>query len=109
MIADITGWQIRRRVRQHDGDSDLEGVPGWSVEVKRHASAGPAARVAWWQQSVAQAGDELRPVVFYRLDRHPWRALWSLEELALGRRGTDYTYVAETSIEAWCAVAREQT
>ena len=36
-LRELTGWDIRRRVRQHDGDSDLEGVPGWSIEVKRLA------------------------------------------------------------------------
>ncbi|NZA00578.1 hypothetical protein H0I39_00080 [Ottowia beijingensis] len=41
LLAELTGCDVRRRVRQHDGDSDLEGLPGWCVEVKRHARAAP--------------------------------------------------------------------
>ncbi len=28
LVRDLTGWDARRRVRQHPGDSDIEGVPG---------------------------------------------------------------------------------
>ena len=35
LAGDLTSWNVRRRVRQHDGDSDLTGGPGWAVEVKR--------------------------------------------------------------------------
>ena len=38
LIRDLLGYEVRRRVRQHDGDSDLVGVPGWSIEVKRRVS-----------------------------------------------------------------------
>jgi hypothetical protein len=55
LIRDLTGWDVRRRVRQHDGDSDLMGVPGWSIEVKRHARATRADLASWWQQTVDQA------------------------------------------------------
>lgn len=30
LLRDLTGWDVQRRVRQHDGDSDLVGVPGWA-------------------------------------------------------------------------------
>lgn len=39
IIRDITGWPAQRRVRQNEGDSDIEGIPGWSVESKRHKTA----------------------------------------------------------------------
>lgn len=42
IVRDITGWDVRRRVRQHDSDDDLVGIPGWAPEVKRHkAQEGP--------------------------------------------------------------------
>ena len=78
ILAELTGNQVRRRVRQHDGDDDLVGLPGWSVEVKRYASA-PLALVAgsWWPQAVEQARmTGSLPVLFYRGDRQPWRVVW---------------------------------
>jgi hypothetical protein len=53
VLADLTGHDVKRRVRQRDGDSNLEGVPGWCVEVKRHAKATRAAVRSWWGQAVA--------------------------------------------------------
>ena len=38
LIRDLTGWDVRRRVRQHDGDSDLEGVPGLSAATLHRTS-----------------------------------------------------------------------
>lgn len=28
LVREHTGWDVRRRVRQHDGDSDLTSAPG---------------------------------------------------------------------------------
>lgn len=110
LIRDLTGFDVRRRVRQHDGDSDLEGVPGWSVEVKRAAKPELSA---WWLQTVEQARMARgKPVLFYRLDRQQWRARWPLC-LVLGAEefgcfewgGLEWT--ADTTVEAWAAVMRE--
>lgn len=105
IVRDLTGWDVRRRVRQHDGDSDLEGIPGWSVEVKRHATASRADIKAWWSQAVAQAWDEagtVRPVLFFRRDRDEWRAVWGVAP-----ESWTYANTCEGSIEAWAMVARE--
>lgn len=78
LLYELTGHHIKRRVRQHDGDSDLEGLPGWAVEVKRYAST-PLALVAgqWWPQAAEQARRvSLLPVLLYRPDRGNWRAVW---------------------------------
>ena len=77
ILKELTGRDVRRRVRQHDGDSDLEGVPGWSVEVKRHAAAPPGKLAEWWGQTLSQARDaQALPVLFYRADRAGWRCVW---------------------------------
>ena len=111
LIRDLTGWDVRRRVRQHDGDSDLEGVPGWSVEIKRHASASRGEIRAWWAQAVAQARPAgLLPVLLYRRDRDQWRAVWPVGvHLALQERDywTGYEWTVEGTPDAWAAVARE--
>ena len=110
IVRDLTGWDVRRRVRQHGGDSDLEGVPGWSVEVKRHRTATHGDLARWWQQAASQAG-ELVPVLFYRADRADWRAVWPLATTLVQQpadcwRG--YRWTADTTVEAWAAVARDR-
>lgn len=109
LIRDLTGWDVRRRVRQHDGDSDLLGVPGWAVEIKRYASAGRSDIAGWWDQTVAQAGD-LVPVLFYRLDRGEWTAVWPLCVILTMQTKDmwrDFRWTCHTSIDAWAATASE--
>ena len=117
LIADLTGWDVRRRVRQHEGDSDLEGVPGWSVEVKRHAKAPDALKRAWWAQTVRQSmgmrqavfGNTM-PALFYREDRREWRAIWPVACLLTMQRAdmwTDYGWTCDSDVATWAAVARE--
>lgn len=109
IISDITGWDVRRRVRQHGGDSDLLGVPGWAIEVKRYAAAPRAEIGRWWAQTVAQATDAL-PVLFFRANRDSWRAVWPVA-VGLGVQRadmwTDYAMTVEGSVDAWAAVARD--
>jgi hypothetical protein len=111
LIANLTGWQVKRLVRQYDGDSDLDGVPGWSIEVKRHARAQRGDIAAWWAQAVEQADAAgLLPVLFFRQDRDQWRAVWPLA-VHLARQHSEqwsgYLWTVEGSAEAWAAVARE--
>ena len=102
---------MRRRVRQHEGDSDLEGPPGWCAEVKRHAKVTRAVLAGWWTQAVTQsdrAGGI--PLLVCRQDRYAWRAVWPVSvtltqpTTALWR---GYEWTAEGSPEAWAAVFRE--
>lgn len=73
----ITGFDVRRRVRQHEGDNDLEGVPGWSIECKRYGRATHALIEGWWYQAVQQArATKTLPLLCYRVDRGDWRAVW---------------------------------
>jgi hypothetical protein len=64
VLRDLTGWNVQRRARQGRGDDDLEGIPGWSVEVKRHKSAPRTDVARWWAQAVSQAGAAW-PVLLY--------------------------------------------
>lgn len=77
LLSELTGHDVRRRVRQHQADCDLEGLPGWSVECKRYRSAAPCDVADWWEQAARQADrDRTWPVLFYRLDRQAWRCVW---------------------------------
>jgi len=107
LIRDLTGWEVKRKVRQLDGESDLEGVPHFSVEVKRHAAATRADIRGWWSQAQTQASTEkLIPVLFFRRDRDEWRAVWPLG-LEADAFWTGYGFTVEGSVDAWAAVARE--
>lgn len=104
LIYEHTGWQAKRRVRQHAGDSDIEGVPGWSVEVKNHAAPTLAMIRKWWEQATSQAKGT-QPVLIYKRQRGEWRAVWALHACMDAPIAWEYT--AEGSIEAWAMVARE--
>jgi len=108
LLRELTGHDVRRRVRQHDGDSDLEGVPGWSIECKRHAAA-PAASVAtWWAQAVTQAAAAgALPVLIYRADRADWRAVWPAG-VHIGHRPPSliYSYTLTAHPSTWWAMAQ---
>lgn len=109
LIQDHTGWRVQRRVRNAAGDSDLVGIPGWSVEIKRYARATRSEIAGWWTQCVNQAGHEL-PVLFYRLDRGEWRGVWPLAvnlRLQHAQQWQGYEWTVEGSVAAWAAVARE--
>jgi hypothetical protein len=111
LIHALTGWDVRRKVRQHEGDSDLEGIPGWAVEVKRHASIQRGDIARWWMQGVSQAVKARRPpALFIRADCGQWRAVWPLV-VDLGVQSAEmwasYTWAVEGTPDAWAATARE--
>lgn len=78
LLRELTGQDVRRRVRQHDGDADLVGLAGWSIEVKSYATTTPALVRTWWGQAVEQAKREgsCAPLLLYRSNRRPWCAVW---------------------------------
>ena len=105
----------KSEIRQHDGDSDLEGVLGWCVEVKRNAEAGRADIARWWLQATQQAAKAAAkasnlPVLFFRVNRDQWRAVWPLEP-HLAVQSADmwsaYGWSVEGSPQAWAAAALE--
>ena len=105
LFADLLSVNVRRRVRQREGDSDLEGLLGWSIEVKR---AKESRLPEWWRQTVAQAEkSRWLPVLFYRLDGKSWRAVWPIAALAgLSGPTDDLSLTAESSVEAWAVIYR---
>ena len=107
LLRDLLGAAVTRNIAQcRDGGHDLLGLPGWSAEVKRAAKP---RIIEWWRQTVAQAG-EGRPVLFYRLDRKPWRAVIALADAVPGFEGQargKVTWTLETSLEVFAALVRE--
>lgn len=74
LLTDELGIEVTRNTdpMQVSG-GDILTIPGYSLEVKRCESL---RRPAWWAQAVRQAKRVgLEPLVFYRQNRKPWRAL----------------------------------
>lgn len=110
LIRDMLGYEVRRRVRQHEGDSDLVGVPGWSIEVKRHSTATRGMIRRWYRQALDQAKQTGEwPALFYRINHGQWWVVWPLSVVltdgaALWDRDD---MIAETTPEGWSAIANE--
>lgn len=79
LLTDHLGFVVRRNLSQtRGGGADGIDVPGFAIEVKRQETL---ALPAWWAQTVAQAGCNLIPILFYRQSRQPWRAVIDLHHL----------------------------
>lgn len=102
LLRQLTGLDVTRRVRTLDGDSDLMGIKGWTIEVKRHKTAKRGEIRRWWEQCVDQAANDRsigRPVLFFRANQDEWRAVWAP---GLSVR---YEMTLESGIECWCRQA----
>jgi hypothetical protein len=69
LLYELTGRRIKRSGK---------GLPGWCVRVERHPTA-PLTLVAgqWWPKAVTDAAEVgSAPLLLYRADRQPWRAVW---------------------------------
>ena len=112
ILKDELRLEVRRNLEQTAvGGYDLNvlwppGYAGWAVECKRARTA----RVKdWWQQTALQAsravehGVPPKPVLIYRLDRQPWFAMMSLNDLRpdLG----DHRQVT-MPLCSWCKLVR---
>ncbi|MCX8016753.1 MAG: hypothetical protein N2690_02445 [Rhodocyclaceae bacterium] len=110
LIADLLGVRASRRCRQHEGDSDILGVPGWAIEVKRREYLGDGVLREAWRQCCEQARAEgLLPCLWYRANWRPWRVMWPISALLTGSGivWDDPDYAVISTPQAWAAAARE--
>lgn len=95
---------VRNLVQARAGGSDLLGIEGWAIEVKRAARP---RLTAWWLQCCQQAeAVSERPALFYRLDRQTWRVVLALRDVAAGCDGAPFTLKVETDLDAFAALVR---
>lgn len=108
LLSALTGFEVRRRVRNLAGEDDLAGLPGWSIECKRYRQITPALVAGWWQQAIDQAARiNCRPVLLYRADRGAWRARWPAAlHAGAGHQLTEHCAV-ESDLPTWWALVRE--
>lgn len=62
----------RNLMQSARGGFDIEGLDWIAIEVKRQEKFEIAK---WWQQTIKQAGDDREPVLIYRKNHVPWRAV----------------------------------
>lgn len=101
LLTELLGTKVTRRVRQHDGDSDLVGVLGWVLEVKNHAKVTRGLLLTWWDQTLDQWIAENpydRPALIYKRAPGWWR-VWYL---------TDTGLRMESDLETWTLYVREK-
>jgi Holliday junction resolvase len=110
LLMDELGGSVTRNLTQaRGGGHDLDGVPGWAVEVKRARKATRADLRAWWTQAESQAERAgLRPALAFREDRGPWLVAVRLSDLRPGLGPwPGLEWAAVLSLAAWCALVRE--
>ena len=99
---ELTGKVITRRVRQHDGDSDLVGLEPWCVEVKLQKAQ---AVDTWWSQALMQTPLLQMPMLMWR--RHGTSQWWVRSRLAdvMQQMGIGYKlpYPVDMKLEDWVA------
>lgn len=106
LLREHLGIEVTRNlVQARSGGSDLLGLPGWALEVKRAARP---ALAAWWRQTCEQAeavGE--RPALAYRLDRQPWRVVLALRHVATDFENAPLALRLEIDLEVFAALVRE--
>ena len=109
LMSDRLGTIVRRNIDQaRKGGADGLDIPGWAVEVKRQQRAYVEQ---WWRQAVDQAAacePPRRPLLLYRANHKPWRAVLRLRDLADQYAGQPDHERVELTLDAACTVIREQ-
>lgn len=60
----------RNLMQSNRGGHDIVGMEWLALEVKHHATL---KLVQWWEQTLAQAGDSLEPVLIYKQTHGKWK------------------------------------
>lgn len=108
IIDDLLGITVQRNLDQwRAGGFDLTGLEGWAIEVKR---AKKPLLSAWWKQTIEQARiNNLKPVLWYRLDNQKWRVVVPMNLISRGLiESQDIDYCAELTPEGFAALYRER-
>lgn len=104
LLYDRLGIELKRNLEQsRNGGYDLEGLPDFAIEVKRHEKLEVNK---WWEQTVSQAERSNRiPVLAYRQNRKPWIIATTLRFF----RVLDWEpYNIEMDIDTFCYIVRER-
>ena len=106
LLSDYLGIICKRNVDQaRAGGADGIDIPGWAMEVKR----GEKEEVrSWWLQTCRQAHVcGARPLLWWRANRQPWRAIVDLHDLRSDVYPVREREHAIISFDAACQLIRE--
>ena len=105
LLTEQLGVTVTRNLTQtRGGGADALDVEGWAIEVKRQETLSISS---WWAQTRRQADDLSRkPILFYRQNRKPWRAVLDLHHIAPGVF-TAPGSLCELALSDACTVIRE--
>lgn len=91
LLADLLGMKVRRKLGagRTDDEGDLEGIPGWTVEVKNYADLATGINVGLkdLEREQANAGTTFG-VCFVRRRGGRWIAVMDLPQIATVIRET---------------------
>ena len=116
IIRDWLGLKVHRNWQEQaaEGGSDISGVPGWAIEVKRHKQAPPAELEAWWHQAKDQAEKtNASPVLLFRTDGYgrgredvdKWRAMIRTSDVFSAELEEDHACLV--NMRCWLSLVRE--
>lgn len=93
-------WRNHQFSHRFIGQSDVYGLPGWSIEVKHSTldQARPTDKRKWWSQVCYQAKGINKPVVIYKSGRDDVRCIFMPFS---GADVRDYSNVIDTSLKIW--------
>ena len=103
LLSRLTGREVTRRVRQHDGDSDILGLDPWCVEVKLQKRL---ALDDWWAQALYQEIADGWPMLMWR--GHGCRQWWVRSRLGDVMQAMGFTVpearTIDMKVEDWVEV-----
>ena len=116
ILRDWLGMEIHRNWQQQaaEGGSDIAGVDGWAIEVKRHKDAPPAMLSRWWHQTREQAEQvNAKPVLMFRTDGYgrgmeevdKWRCVLRTSDVFNAELPDDHACLV--NLRCWIEYVRE--
>lgn len=109
LIHEELGIRLNRNLEQYRSDEqgDLNGLPGWTVEVKHYAKANDF-KPEWWKQvSVAADRNKEMPALFWRGNRQAWRVTVRLSSINSDIAFDLLQEPVTLSFRAWASLVRE--
>jgi hypothetical protein len=106
LIRDALDIDASRNLDQtREGGSDIMSIPGYALEVKKHAAVSQGKISKWWEQAVRQAIECGRtPVLFYRIPSSTWRVVLAMDAVV---DQSDYLMTVTISPELFFEMIRE--
>lgn len=111
LVFDELGVRLKRNLEQYRADEqgDLNGLDGWTIEVKHYAKASDY-KPEWWRQVTAAANrNKEMPALFWRGNRQAWRVTVRLGSINSDSSTDLFDEPVTLSFKAWAMLVRERS